>query len=138
MTKPRALILALGLVGSITLAKAQEEPSRLEVYGGYYYVRFNSDANLPGVPPSRTFNAYGGGAQLEYNLNRCLGVVGDLGGYGATSTTNGALVGGAFTYLFGQERTSGSGELRPSRRPCSAALPPPPESGNRSPKTVLP
>lgn len=27
--------------------------------------------------------------------------MGDLAGYGATSTANGALVGGAFTYLFG-------------------------------------
>jgi outer membrane immunogenic protein len=80
---------------------AQEEFSKVELYGGYYYARFSINANLPGVPPSQTFNANGGGGEIEYNANRWLGFVGDFAGYGATSTVNGALVGGAFTYLFG-------------------------------------
>lgn len=82
-------------------AQAQEAASKLELYGGYYYVRFNINADLAGVPPSQTFNANGGGSQLEYNASKWLGVVGDLAGYAATSSVNGALVGGAFTYLFG-------------------------------------
>jgi outer membrane immunogenic protein len=93
--------LLVGLFSTPLLANAQENPSRLELYGGYYYVRFNINANLPGVPPSQTFNANGGGAQLEYSANRWLGLVGDLAGYGATSTANGALVGGALSYLIG-------------------------------------
>jgi opacity protein-like surface antigen len=93
--------LLIGLFSTALRATAQENPSRLELYGGYYYVRFKINANLPGVPPSQTFNANGGGAQFEYNANRWLGIVGDLAGYGATSTVNGALVGGALTYLVG-------------------------------------
>ena len=96
-----AVGLLLGLFGTVPLAKAQEEPPTVELYGGYYYARFNINANLPGVAPSETFNGNGGGGQFEYNTNNWLGVVGDLAGYGATSTVNGALVGGAFTYLFG-------------------------------------
>jgi opacity protein-like surface antigen len=52
------------------------------------------------VAPSATYNANGGGGQVEYNVNRWLGAVGDFAGYGATNS-NGDLVGGAFTYLFG-------------------------------------
>jgi opacity protein-like surface antigen len=101
MRKLIALGLLIGLFGAVQLMKAQEKLSKVELYGGYYYVRFDINANLPGVPQSQTFNASGGGGQLEYNANRWLGIVGDLAGYGATSTANGALVGGAFTYLFG-------------------------------------
>jgi hypothetical protein len=59
------------------------------------------NSSTAGVPYSQSFNGNGGGGQIEYNANNWLGIVGDLGGYGATSTANGALVGGAFTYLFG-------------------------------------
>jgi opacity protein-like surface antigen len=101
MWKPIAFALLLVIGGVAQSAAAQQEFPKLEVYGGYYYVRFNINADLPGVPASQTFNANGGGGQVEYNINHWLGVVGDFAGYGAMSTVNGALVGGAFTYLFG-------------------------------------
>lgn len=101
MRKSIAVGLWLGLFGTVLAAKAQQESARFELYGGFYYARFNIDANLPGVAPSATYNAYGGGGQLEYQGKNWIGVVGDLAGYGATSTANGQLVGGAFTYLLG-------------------------------------
>ena len=101
MGKSISVGLLLGLFGTVLLAHAQEEPSKVELYGGYYFARFNVNANLSGVAPSETFNGNGGGGQFEYNASNWLGVVADLAGYGATSTVNGALVGGAFTYLFG-------------------------------------
>ena len=64
-------------------------------------MRFNVNGSAAGGASSETFNGNGAGVQLEYNANRWLGLVGDMAGYGATATTNGALVGGAFTYLFG-------------------------------------
>jgi opacity protein-like surface antigen len=113
MSKSLAVGLLLGLLGTVPLAKALQEPSKAEVYGGYYYVRFNVNANIPGVMPSETFNGNGGGGQFEYNANHWLGVVGDLGGYGATSTVNGSLVGGAFTYLFGPRVNFTHGQITP-------------------------
>ncbi len=95
-----AIIIALALFGTAWPVDAQDAP-KLEVYGGYYYVRFNVNASAAGGAPSETFNGNGGGGQLEYNLDNHLGFVADLAGYGATSTANGALVGGALTYLFG-------------------------------------
>ena len=113
MTRSVTLVLLVGLFGTVPLTKAQEEPSKIEVYGGYYYARFNINANLAGVPPSQTFNANGGGGQAEYNANGWLGFVGDLAGYGATSTANGTLVGGAFTYLFGPRVNFRHGKVMP-------------------------
>src|SRR5271166_4022020 len=93
MRKSLAVDLLLGLLGTAAQAKAQEEPSKVELYGGYYYARFNVNANAPGIAPSATYNGNGGGGQLEYNANRWLGVVGDLGGFYATSSGNGSFAG---------------------------------------------
>jgi len=113
MRKSIAVGLLLGLFGTVPVAKAQEETPRFELYGGFYYARFNIDANLPGVAPSATYNAYGGGGQLEYQVKNWIGVVGDLAGYGATSTANGQLVGGAFTYLLGPRVKFRLGKVTP-------------------------
>ena len=93
------LLFAAGSAGPALWA--QEQPSKLEAYGGYYYARFNVNANVPGIAPSATYNGEGGGGQLEYNVNRWLGVVGELGGFYATSSVNGSFAGGVFTYLVG-------------------------------------
>jgi hypothetical protein len=87
------------LCGASLPVHAQEQPTTLEAYGGFDYIRFNINAKVPGVSPSQSYNASGGGGQLEYNPNAWLGVVGDLAGYVATD--HGTPVAGAFTYLFG-------------------------------------
>ena len=96
MRKSLAFGLLLGLLGTVPLAKAQEEPAKVDLYGGYYCARFNVDANVPGFPSSATYNGNGGGGQLEYNPNNWLGVVGDMAGYGARPPQM-ATGGGAFT-----------------------------------------
>jgi opacity protein-like surface antigen len=100
MRNSLAVVLLFGAVSAGPLW-AQEQPSEFEAYGGYYYTRFNVNANAPGIAPSANYNGNGGGGQLEYNVNRWLGVVGDLGGFLATSGGNGAFAGAGFTYLFG-------------------------------------
>jgi len=85
---------------AIPSAKAQEDIStpKIELYGGYDYVRFNVNAYVSGQPPSQTFNGNGGGGQLVFNLNSWFGVLGDVSGIWATnSRTSGAAV----PYLFG-------------------------------------
>ena len=113
MNKTVALVLLLGLLATARPMRAQEQASKLEVYGGYYYARFNVNASAVGGAPSETFNGNGGGVQLEYNANNWLGVVGDMAGYGATATTNGALVGGGFTYLLGPRVNLRHGKVTP-------------------------
>ncbi len=106
-------VLLLGLFAAAPFMKAQEQTAKLEASGAYYYARFNVNASAVGGTPSETFNGNGGGGQLEYNANHWLGVVGDMAGYGATATTNGALVGGAFTYLAGPRVNFRHGKVTP-------------------------
>jgi opacity protein-like surface antigen len=111
MRNSLAVLLLLTAVSAGPLW-AQEEPSKLEAYGGYYYTRFNVNANAPGIAPSATYNGNGGGGQLEYNVNSWLGAVGDLGGFAATSS-NGAFAGAGFTYLFGPRVNFRRGKVAP-------------------------
>jgi hypothetical protein len=117
MNKALAAAVSLALIATALPVKAQNqdptEVSKFEAYGGYYYARFNVNANVSGVAPSATYNANGGGGQLEYNTTNWLGVVGDLAGFGATSTANGQLVGGALSYLFGPRVNFRRGRVNP-------------------------
>jgi outer membrane immunogenic protein len=89
------------LLASVLPAVAQDDITRFEASGGYDYARFNVNDRINGVSSTETFNGNGGGGQFEYNANSWIGTVAELGGFGVTSTTNGALVGGVLTYLFG-------------------------------------
>ncbi len=113
MRKSLAVGLWLGLLGTVPLAKAQEEPSKVDLYGGFYYARFNVNANVPGIAPSATYIGKGGGGQLEYNATKWIGVVGDLAGFYATSSGNGAFAGGVFTYLLGPRVNFRHGKFTP-------------------------
>jgi len=92
------VLILLGILGIALPAKAQNDVPKFEAYGGYDYVRLNINSNRIGPPPSESVNLNGGSGQLEYNVNRSLGLVADLAGYyGSASNSQG----GAFSYLFG-------------------------------------
>jgi hypothetical protein len=101
MKNSLAFVLLISTLGSAQTVKAQDQPAKLELYGGYDYVRFNINSNVSGQPPSQTFNANGGGGEITYNLTNWLGALGDAGGYWATSTSVPSRAGAAIPYLFG-------------------------------------
>jgi hypothetical protein len=113
MRKALAVGLSLGLLGAVPLAKAQEGPSKFDLYGGYYYARINVNASVPGMAPSATYIGKGGGGQLEYNAKHWLGVVADLSGFYATSAGNGAFAGAFLTYLLGPRLNFRHGKFTP-------------------------
>ena len=113
MRKSLAVGLLLGLLATVPLAKAQEEPSKFDLYGGFYYARINVNANVPGMAPSATYIGKGGGGQSEYNVNNWLGVVGDMAGFYATSAGNGAFAGAFLTYLAGPRVNFRHGKFTP-------------------------
>ena len=109
----RNTIMFAAILLSSTVAFAQEETQRVELFGEYSYLRFNP--TLPRLN-NRSFNGGGGGA--TFNINRYLGIKGELMGYGSTSfttTVSAPIVtpkgtvpagtfnsqGNMFTYLFG-------------------------------------
>ena len=76
---------------SVLAAAAQENTSKLDLFGGYAY--FNRDNGLGGV------NLDGWEAQATYNFNRWLGATADFGGYYATPVPSINFT--EYTFLFG-------------------------------------
>jgi hypothetical protein len=113
MKNSSGLVVLILVIGFALPAKAQDVTPTFEAYAGYYYVRFNVNANVPGIAPSAAYNGNGGGGQVEYNVNHWLGAVGDLGGFIATSSGNGAFAGAGFTYLFGPRVNFRRGKVAP-------------------------
>ena len=112
MRNSLAIVLLFAAVSAAPLW-AQEQPSEFEAYGGYSYTRFNINANAPGIAPVATYDGNGGGGQLAYDVNRWLGAIGDLNGFLATSSGNGAFAGAGFTYLFGPRVNFRRGKITP-------------------------
>lgn len=80
MRNALAVALLFATIGGAPSLRAQTDTdlSKFEIYGGYDYVRFNINANVPGHPAFQTFNGNGGGGQLVYNVNNWLGVLADV------------------------------------------------------------
>jgi len=110
MRKCIALLSLFAAIGLAPALRAQEEPSRIELYGGYDYIRFNINSNVSGQPPSQVFNGNGGSGDLEYNITNWFGVVGDVGGIWAT---NGSKYGAAIPCLFGPRVNFLKGKVTP-------------------------
>jgi opacity protein-like surface antigen len=90
--------MLLALFGALPPARAQEQVSQFEAYAGYDYVRFRVHSKMNGVVLNDDYNSSGGGGQVEFNINRWLGLVGDFTGL---VVTEGEPVAGTFSYLFG-------------------------------------
>jgi hypothetical protein len=58
-----AVVFLFAAVGAAQAVRAQDETSKMELYGGYDYTHFNINSNVRGQPPSQTFNGNGGGGQ---------------------------------------------------------------------------
>src|SRR5215471_13504595 len=76
----RSIGVALLLVfGSLPCARAREiETPKIELYGGYDYVRYNANPRINGVPSSVSYGANGITGQAAYNPTNRFGIVGEL------------------------------------------------------------
>ena len=97
-------ILTAVLVISVCapLAGAQDETPKVELYGGYDYVRVSDLGD--------SYNFNGGSGQFAYNANRWLGLVGDFGGY----YTSDGFHAGVLSYMAGPRvNLRGHGKMMP-------------------------
>ena len=100
MIRPAAVVFLLVLFGFRPSLKGQEiETPKVELYGGYDYVRYNANPRINGVPPSESFNANGITGQATYNASRRLGIVGEVSAYSLART--GLNTTHQISYLFG-------------------------------------
>jgi opacity protein-like surface antigen len=98
-------VLAFGaLLLFSAAASAQDENPKVEVFGGYSYLRFNPGFSAPGL------NFNGGSGSISYNLNSWLGIVGDIGGYHWSRSSVDAT---AVSYLFGPKIALRRGPVTP-------------------------
>jgi hypothetical protein len=69
---------------------------KFELAGGYSYINFAPGGGIP------DFQNHGGNGGFTYNVNRALGLVAEVGGYGFSRRVNGNKLDGSMnTYLFG-------------------------------------
>jgi opacity protein-like surface antigen len=87
------LILAAGLTAKS--AAAQETP-RVEISGGYSYVRANLN-----TPNGCCFNMHGGSGSVAFNLNRWFGAVAEVGVYHSGNVLGSGADLTVVNYLFG-------------------------------------
>jgi len=59
------IVITLALLGAALPVAAQDQASKFELYGGYYYTRVNVNASAVGGGPSETFNGNGGADSLN-------------------------------------------------------------------------
>src|SRR5215469_878331 len=97
----RSIRVALLLVfGFLPCAKAQEiDTPKIELYGGYDYVRYNANPRINGFPSSVSYGANGMSGQVAYNPNNRFALVGELSGYRLARHGRGTTY--QVSYLFG-------------------------------------
>jgi len=126
MRNSRCVLLLRPAVTAVPAMWAQDkdqagQASRLELYGGYNYVRLNINASASVLQPSSQMFKANGGGQLVYNFNHWLGVLGDVIGYWATNGTKACAV-GSVPVLFGSPLRFLAAPLRHTELAPSKAL----------------
>jgi opacity protein-like surface antigen len=91
-------------VGAASAQGTDTDSPKVEVFGGYSYVRFNPGMGASGV------NFNGGSGSAAYNLTPSIGIVGDIGGYHYSQSGGSANV---ISYLFGPKIAMRRGPITP-------------------------
>jgi hypothetical protein len=100
MIRSAAVVLFLFVLGFPPRVKAQEiETPKVELYGGYGYIRYNANPRINGVPHFESFSANGITGQAVYNPNSRFGIVSELSGYSLAREGHSATY--QISYLFG-------------------------------------
>jgi Outer membrane protein beta-barrel domain len=90
----RSFTIVAVCLASATFGLAQDVP-KAETFLGYTYTRFNSATNVP------AFSANGGSGQFDYNFNKWLGAVADLGAVHNDNISGARLDSTFANFLFG-------------------------------------
>jgi len=100
----RLALLCGALLLFAGIASAQDDAPKVEVFGGYSYLRANPGTDFAAE------NYNGGSGSIAYNFTRVLGVVADFGGYHWSPDGADATV---VSYLFGPKVALRHGPITP-------------------------
>jgi outer membrane protein OmpA-like peptidoglycan-associated protein len=110
----RSHFLVMGLLLGVSAA-AQDVP-KVEIPLGFSFINVH-----PNLPQITSFNAYGGGGQIDFNFGPYFGIKADLMGYTQTALRDklnnagyaGAVSGNLFTYMAGPQIKKHTGVFQP-------------------------
>ena len=98
--KAYAFLSGVLLMSSVVVNAQETAPTpQFEVGFNYGFTRVNPGGTVA------DFTQNGGSGYVEYNVNRVVGLVADLGGYHNGDINNVQIDNTAFTYLFGLAST---------------------------------
>ena len=111
----KTLLLSAGLLIGIGISAAQDVP-KVEVPLGFSFINVH-----PNLAPITSFNAFGGGGQIDINFGNYFGIKGDLMGYTQSGLKNqlqshgyaAAASGNLFTYMAGPQIKKHTGKFQP-------------------------
>src|SRR5277367_5851402 len=114
-TMKKTLLLSAGLLIGIGVSAAQDVP-KVEVPLGFSLINVH-----PNLAPITSFNAFGGGGQIDINFGNYFGIKGDLMGYTQSGLKNqlqshgyaAAASGNLFTYMAGPQIKKHTGKIQP-------------------------
>ena len=92
--KTSLYLLTLGVFSCLGL-RAEEEATKVDLFFGYSFLRYNSAQTIP------AFTANGGISTFAWNFNQYIAVEAELGGYHNGNVNNLQFDSTSFTYLFG-------------------------------------
>ena len=114
----KKLMFALVVTFLFSMAAVAQDVPKFEVPLGFSFVNVH-----PGLSPITSFNIFGGGGGLVYNVTPWIGIKADFQGYTQGSglknqlTSNGFTAGNVqgnvFTYMFGPQIKKHSGKFQP-------------------------
>jgi opacity protein-like surface antigen len=110
MQKAIVVALLVALFWTLSPTKAQET-SKVDLYGGYDYVRYNASPRISGVPPSESANANGLSGQFTYSPYSLLSLVAELSGYAVARQAFNTTY--QISYLFGPRVKIRRGKITP-------------------------
>src|SRR5437016_2068110 len=95
VSKRHVFLSAMLVISGIAHAQETAPTPRVEVGFNYGLTRVNQGGT------AADFTQNGGSGYVEYNFNKVVGLVADLGGYHNGNISNFQIDNTAFTYLFG-------------------------------------
>ena len=108
----KKLICLWGLLFVVGLSASAQETSKVDIFGGYSYLRFYPGDSAP------AFNLNGGVASLAYNFTDHIAGVAEFGGNHGTLDGFGIT---SFSYLFGPKFYVKMDKFTPFGKCCSVA-----------------
>lgn len=103
----RKFACLMGMLLFVSLSASAQDNSKIDIFGGYSYLRFNPGAGLQSI------NFNGGVGSVSYNIMDHVGIVGEIGGYHNGNVQGSGNSVNVISYLFGPKVYMHSGKITP-------------------------